>query len=250
MMELLKKLYEPHAVKARARLDTDPALCRLLSPSIEPRVLERFLIEWMARAVYMTEPVDGWIRGAGQRCIEQGMAKMGQALITHAKSETGHHLMTLEDAHSLVRHWNTRYSPTLSVQELCAQPPLESMRAYRQLHDDTLQGAFPVGQIAIEREVGYLAVYFGPRLMQQVERLLGPEVAAMLTFLTEHVAVDVGHTLLNEKMLEEAITRTPDNARIYAETGARAMALYIRFLGDCLNTVEDLFSPLRASVAA
>jgi len=245
-MELLKKLYEPYALPARALLDTDPALRRLLDPSLDPKVLARFLIEWMARAAYMTEPVDGWIRGTGQRCIEQGMEKMGHALITHAKSETGHHLMTLEDARSLVGHWNTRYLPTLSVRDLCAQSPLESMEAYRRLHDETIGGAFPVGQIAIEREVGFLAVYFGPRLMQQVERLLGPEVAGMLTFLTEHVAVDVGHTLLNEKMLEEAISRSPENARIYAETGARAMTLYIRFLGDCLHTVEDLFSPLRS----
>ncbi|MBM7118169.1 hypothetical protein [Archangium primigenium] len=245
-MELLKKLYEPHVLPARTLLDTDPALCRLLDPSLKPKVLARFLIEWMARAAYMTEPVDGWIRGTGQRCIEQGLDRIGHALITHAKSETGHHLMTLEDAERLVRHWNTRYSPTLSVQALCAQTPLESMRAYRQLHDDVIAGAFPVGQVAIEREVGFLAVEFGPRLMRQVERLLGPEVAGMLTFLNEHVAVDVGHTLLNEKMLAEAITRAPDNARVYAEAGAQAMSLYIRFLGDCLHTVEDLFSPLRS----
>ena len=58
-----------------------------------------------------------------------------------------------------------------------------------------------MGQIAIEREVGFLAVYFGPRLVKQVETVLGKDVADKLSFLNEHVAVDVGHTLLNEKML-------------------------------------------------
>ena len=245
-MELLKKLYEPHAVKARARLDTDPALCRLLSPSIEPRVLERFLIEWMARAVYMTEPVDGWIRRTGQRCIELGMEKLGQQLITHAKSETGHHIMTIDDARALVAHWNARRSPLLDVDALLAQTPTEAMKDYRQLHDETIEGPHPVGQIAIEREIGFLAVHFGPRLMQQVETVLGKEVADKMTFLNEHVAVDVGHTLLNEKMLEEAITRSPEQGRIYAETGARAMTTYIRFLGDCLRIAEDMLAPLRA----
>ncbi len=245
-MELLKTSYEPHTLPARSCLDSDASLRRLLDPSIEPALLERFLIEWMARAAYMTEPVDGWIRRTGQRCIEQGMEKLGQQLITHAKSETGHHIMTIDDARALVAHWNARRSPPLNIDELLSQPPTAAMKEYRQLHDETIEGPYPVGQIAIEREIGFLAVYFGPRLMQQVETVLGKEVADKMTFLNEHVAVDVGHTLLNEKMLEEAITRSPEQGRIYAETGARAMTTYIRFLGDCLRIAESTLAPLRA----
>ena len=246
-MGLLKKLYEPYAQPARNLLDTDPALCRLLDPSIEPAVLERFLIEWMARAVYMTEPVDGWIRRTGQRCIELGMEKLGQQLITHAKSETGHHLMTLDDARGLVEHWNARHSPRLSMDELVAQPPTASMKEYRQVHEETIEGPYPVGQIAIEREVGFLAVYFGPRLVKQVETVLGKDVADKLSFLNEHVAVDVGHTLLNERMLQEAITRSPEQGRIYADTGARALTAYIHFLGDCLRIAEAQRASSRAT---
>lgn len=245
-MELLKKLYEPHTLLARSRLDSDSSLRRLLDPSLKPVVLERFLIEWMSRAAYMTEPVDGWIRRTGQRCIELGMDKLGQSLITHARSETGHHLMTIADARSLVEHWNARHPSPLNLEELLAQTPTESMKEYRQLHDETIEGPYPVGQIAIEREIGFLAVHFGPRLMQQVETVLGKEIAGKLTFLIEHVAVDVGHTLLNEKMLREAITRSPEEAHRYAEAGARAMTAYIRFLGDCLHIAEDLLAPVRA----
>jgi hypothetical protein len=194
----------------------------------------------------MTEPVDGWIRRTGQRCIEQGMEKLGQSLITHAKSETGHHLMTIDDARALVDYWNARHEPRLRLEELLTQPPIESMKEYRQLHDETIEGPYPVGQIAIEREIGFLAVHYVPRVMQQVERVLGKDVADKLTFLAEHTAVDVGHTLLNEKMLEEAIQRSPDHARIYAETGARALTTYIRFMSDCLHIAEDLLTPLRA----
>lgn len=246
-MNPLKKLYEPHTLLARSRLDNDPALRRLLDPGIDPMLLERFLIEWMARAAYMTEPVDGWIRRTGERCIELGMKKLGEQLITHARSETGHHLMTLKDAHALVRHWNTRYTPRLELEQLLAQPPTESQKHYRNLHDATIEGPFPVGQIAIEREVGFLAVYFGPRLMKQVERVLGWQVADRLTFLSEHVAVDVGHTLLNEKMLEEALTRAPQHAQAYAETGAKALMSYIHFLGDCLRLAEQELPPRHAA---
>ena len=245
-MDMLKTQYEPHTLPARSRLDSDSSLRRLLDPHIKPALLERFLIEWMSRAAYMTEPVDGWIRRTGQRCIEQGMEKLGNQLITHAKSETGHHVMTIDDARSLVQYWNTRRLPLLNIDELLSQTPTESMKEYRQLHDETIEGPNPVGQIAIEREIGFLAVYFGPRLMQQVETVLGKAVADKMTFLIEHVAVDVGHTLLNEKMLEEAITRSPEKGRIYAEIGARAMTTYIRFLGDCLHIAEDMLAPLRA----
>jgi len=245
-MDMLKTQYEPHTLPARSRLDSDSSLRRLLDPNIKPALLERFLIEWMSRAAYMTEPVDGWIRRTGQRCIEQGMEKLGNQLITHAKSETGHHVMTIDDARSLVQYWNTRRLPLLNIDELLSQTPTESMKEYRQLHDETIEGPNPVGQIAIEREIGFLAVYFGPRLMQQVETVLGKAVADKMTFLIEHVAVDVGHTLLNEKMLEEAITRSPEKGRIYAEIGARAMTTYIRFLGDCLHIAEDMLAPLRA----
>ncbi|NOK38862.1 hypothetical protein HMI49_37315, partial [Corallococcus exercitus] len=42
-----------------------------------PDLMARFLIEWSARGAYMTEPVDGWIRGAGERCIALGQEKVG-----------------------------------------------------------------------------------------------------------------------------------------------------------------------------
>lgn len=246
-MEVLKQTYEPHVRSARGLLETHPALLRLLSPSLEPLVLERFLIEWMARAAYMTEPVDGWIRRTGARCQSQGMEQMGSALIVHAKSETGHHLMTIEDAHALVAHWNAqRPGAALSVEQLTTRPPTRLMKAYRQLHEDTIEGEHPVGQVSIEREVGYLAVHLLPPLLAQVERLLGADAVGRLTFLAEHAAVDVGHTLLNEKMLAEAISRAPEHARIYAETGAQALETYIHFLDECLARAEQELSGLRS----
>jgi hypothetical protein len=75
--------------------------------------MERFLIEWSARGAYMTEPVDGWIRGAGERCLELG--------------------------------------------------------------DEVITGELPLGQAAIEYEVGYLAVVLVPRILAHVKRVLGQD---------------------------------------------------------------------------
>ncbi|AKT38543.1 hypothetical protein [Chondromyces crocatus] len=246
-MSLLQTHYEPHTRAARHLLDTHPDIVKLLDPAVLPSVLERFLIEWMARSPYMTEPVDGWIRRTGERCIEQGLAHLGKSLITHAKSEVGHDQMTIDDARALVEHWNTRHTPPLEANTLMAQAPLDSMKAYRTLHDEVIEGPHPAGQISIERELGHVAVHFGPRLLGQVQRVLGAEVAERLTFIAEHVVVDLGHTRLNEKMLEEAITHAPEHASTYADAGAEALRIYIQFLSDCYRiaaaSVETLSRP-------
>ncbi|WP_249346942.1 hypothetical protein [Corallococcus exiguus] len=109
-MSLIQTQYLPHATETRARLETDPVVRTLLSPDITPDLMARFLIEWSARGAYMTEPVDGWIRGAGERCISLGQEKVGRQLITHAKHEAGHHLMTLQDARVLTAQWNAGHS--------------------------------------------------------------------------------------------------------------------------------------------
>jgi hypothetical protein len=237
-MTLMKTLYLPHVLETRTRLDTEPVVRSVLSADISPAVLERFMIEWSARGAYMTEPVEGWIRGAGERCIALGQAKLGQGLITHARHEAGHHLMTIEDTRVLVRRWNTRYAQQLDADALISQPPTEAMRAYRQVHDDTIASELPIGQAAIEYEVGYLAVVLVPRILEQVTRVLGREAMEQLSFLNEHAAVDVGHTALNERMMEEILTREPAHARRLAEIGSRGLDCYLRFLGDCLSASQ------------
>ncbi len=44
-MSLVKELYEPYVLHARARISTDPVMRRLVDPAIEPLVLERFFIQ-------------------------------------------------------------------------------------------------------------------------------------------------------------------------------------------------------------
>ncbi|QSQ23276.1 hypothetical protein JY651_50790 [Pyxidicoccus parkwayensis] len=243
-MSLMKTQYLPHVQEIRARLDTEPVVRALLSPDVDPVVLERFLIEWSARGAYMTEPVEGWIRGAGERCIELGQAKLGQALITHAKHEAGHHLMTIEDARVLVGRWNASRTPKLDADALVAQSPTEAMRQYRQVHDEAITGELPLGQAAIEYEVGYLAVVLVPRILAHVKKVLGQGTLDKLTFLREHAEVDVGHTALNETMMEQLLRTNPEVAPRLASFGARGLDCYLRFLADCLSRSQDALGVL------
>lgn len=246
-MSLMKTQYLPYVLETRARLDTEPVVRTLLSEDISPALLERFLIEWSARGAYMTEPVDGWIRGAGERCIELGQESLGHALITHAKHEAGHHLMTLRDARVLASRWNARQARKVDADALVAQAPTEAMREYRQVHDEAITGDLPVGQAAIEYEVGYLAVVLVPRILTQVRKVLGQTTLEQLTFLSEHAAVDVGHTALNERMMEQVLRTRPEEGRRLAAFGVRGLDCYLRFLGDCLRASQDALAVVGAA---
>ncbi len=246
-MSLVKALYEPLVLPARTRISTHPALRTLLDPDVDPVLLERFFLQLNSLGVYMTQPVDKWIRRAGQRCVTMDLGKVGQALITHAKHEAGHHLMMVDDVRHLVRRWNARRMQPLGVERLLSQHPTDAMRAYRQLHEDTINGELPAGQVAIELEIENLSVVLGPRLLEQVERVLGREHLEGLSFLKEHVALDVGHTALNQRMMEDLLAEMPENASMLGEIGARALDIYLRFLEDCLElSVACTWGPIRA----
>jgi pyrroloquinoline quinone (PQQ) biosynthesis protein C len=78
-------------------------------------------------------------------------------------------------------------------------------------------------------------------------RVLGRETLEGLSFLKEHVQLDVGHTALNTRLMEELLQLMPENARMLAELGAQALDIYLRFLGDCMHSAEDsLWSPTEA----
>jgi hypothetical protein len=237
-MSLFQTQYLPHVQHNRTRLDTEPVVRELLSPDIAPDLMERFLIEWSARGAYMTEPVDGWIRGAGERCIALGQEKVGRQLITHAKHEAGHHLMTIQDAKVLAARWNGRHAEALDADALVAQAPTAAMREYRQVHDEALTGDLPLGQAAIEYEVGYLAVALVPRILARVREVLGQGTLDSLTFLREHAEVDVGHTALNERMMEELLKTHPEEAARLAAVGSRGLDCYLRFLADCMEAAR------------
>jgi hypothetical protein len=230
--------YEPHVVPARVHLKSR-VTSSLLDPNMDPARLELFLIHYCARAVQMTEPVEGWILRAGTRCEELGFGQLGKALKTHARHEANHHLMLLQDVRRLVEDWNQGNRDRLDVAALLDVPPTAAIRAYVRLHEDVIAGDAPFCQLAIEYEVEGLSVSLGPDLMRQCARLLGPAVLRKLSFLAEHVAIDVGHTKFNHAELDKLLARDSKMALPLARSGVAALEAYGAFLAECFDCARQ-----------
>jgi hypothetical protein len=231
-------LYEPRLESARARFAGSPGLTAVLSPTVAPALLERFLIQFCALGVGMTEPVEGWIRRAGDRCEAIGLRDLGRTLRTHAGHEAGHHELMIRDTRTLVARWNGRRTPPLDAAALLAEPLTPGVRRYRQLHEDVIAGDAPFGQLAIEYEIEALSVRFGPPLIGNCRRVLGDDILKGLSFIEEHVALDGGHTALNRKELDKLLSAHPEYLDSLVRTGQAALEAYGMFLQDCLTAAR------------
>jgi hypothetical protein len=247
MTDAVSSLYERHVLPARTRLRSYVTNA-LLDPKMKPAHLELFLIHYCARAVPMTEPVEGWIRRAGERCEELGFAQLGRSLRMHARHEANHHLMLIEDVKRLVEDWNQRSDSALEVDALLHVPPTPAIRAYVSLHEDVIAGPAPFCQLAIEYEIEGLSVNAGPDLIKQCERLLGPAFLQKLSFLTEHVSIDVGHTKFNHAQLEKLLAGAPSLALTLGATGDAALKAYGAFLVECFACARHETTQTQAKV--
>ncbi|XXF75712.1 hypothetical protein P2318_21940 [Myxococcaceae bacterium GXIMD 01537] len=247
MSKLVEELYVPHVVAARQAVKSAPALQRLLDPKIDPRLLERFMIQYCAHGVKMTAPVEGWIRRAGDACIKAGLQEVGEQLVTHAKHEADHDKMFVEDVHNLVRGWNQHYgSPKLDGTALLAEGSYPATDAYVKLHEDTIVGPMPAGQVAIEYEIENLSLVMVGPLLENVGKVCGARVLDCQSFLKEHNELDVGHTALNNVMMERLLGKRPDAAAALGKTGSDALGIYMRFMSECLAGAE---ASLKAAAA-
>lgn len=238
MTDAIDSQYEPVLSQVRKEIMQHPTLRTMLSNDISPQVLQRFLIEYCARGVQITEPVESWIRRAGERCREVGLTATGDALIKHAVHEAGHQLMFIDDTRYLVSHWNQHYVPQLDADHLLEQGCTRGMREYIELHEQVIESSAPFGQVAIEYEIERLSVDLLPSLMQAFENKLGKDVMKGLSFLSEHAELDVGHTKLNRKMLNRLLVQRPEALAQLIDTGSRALRAYVQFFTDCLEIAK------------
>jgi hypothetical protein len=231
--------YSASMARVHAELGTHPAVRKLFDPQIEARVLHRFLIEYCALGVQLTAPVEGWIRRAGNRCKELGLTSLGDNLTKHAVHEAGHEALFVEDTKQLSARYTSRYGELIDADALLSQPATPAMQRYIALHEETIAGPAPFAQVAIELEIEGLSVKLGPTLLEQLERVLGGSILSCCSFLTEHVALDVGHTALNNKMLERLVAAKPEALPVLVDTGRRALEAYLGFLGECMDRAEN-----------
>jgi hypothetical protein len=230
--------YKQCMARARARFTESRTLSIIQAPDMNPLLLELFLIYFTSVSVAMAEPVEDWIRRAGERCEQLGLKELGQAFRLHSNQEAGHHLMLIEDTQVLVDRWNARRSFALDADLISEQRMTEGVRRYRKLHEDVIAGDSPFCQLAIEYEIEALSVRFGPRLIDQCMKVLGSTVMAGLSFLRLHVSLDVGHTRFNKRQLNRLLDQHPEYLMDLVNTGEEALHAYGMFLDDCLHLAE------------
>ena len=186
----------------------------------------------------MTESVEGWIRRAGQRCGELGLETLAKALHAHAHQEADHHLLMLADARFLIERWNKASRPELNVDALLQLPTTPGVKAYVSLHESVISGSTPYGQLAIEYEIEMLSVAYGSRLLERCTGLLGEATREGLSFLSDHVALDAGHTNFNRFQLGRLLEEQPGFLSGLVTAGSAALDAYAMFLGDCMGFLQ------------
>ena len=230
--------YEAGLEPARRAFGENRALKRLFDPQLDPELLELFFVHFSAFGFRMTDPVEGWLRRASARCKEIGMVEFARALNGHASAEAGHQMMMVEDARGLARHWNDSHASKLDPDALLASPPGPGTTKYIGLHEAIISGPKPFAQFALQYEIEMLPLRHGPQLIEQCNRLLSPEANRCLSFLTEHIVVDVGHSKFNARQMEKLIAERAEDVPLLIESGTSVLAAYAEFLCDCMSAAE------------
>jgi hypothetical protein len=239
--------YEQRIAPARQRFINSPGVLALQSGT-DPQFLHAFLLHFCSLGARMTEPVEGWIRGASARCAARGLSAMSRFLAAHAHAETGHHLMMIEDVRALAELWNRQYRPCVDPDDLPSQTASPGVVRYCKVHDDNLAGATPYAQIAIEYEIEMLPLRFGEAFIARCVELLGPDILSCLTFVTSHIALDVADTKSNAWAMAE-VSQLPGSVPALAAAGTAILDAYAEYLEDCVALAER-FSRNARSLAA
>lgn len=240
--------YENLLAPARERFAGSPGVKLLLSPTVDAVLMEAFLLHFCAIGARMTQPVEGWLHRSAERCRLLGLLDIARALNQHARAESGHHLMMIADVRSLTTRWNACHRPLINADEILDQPPSPGAIRYCQLHEDNIVGDSPYAQIAIEYEIEMLPLRYGEQLIAHSIQLLGPDILSCLSFVTEHIDLDVGHTKFNALQLTKIIERYPTCLPVLVRAGTAALNSYAAFLADCLQRAHQLSRLAQSSI--
>ncbi len=241
----LFEVYESSIESARMRFEQNSAMLDVLSPDVNPTILELYFIYFNALGVAMTDSVEDWIRRAGERSQELKFTEIGQLLCKHAEQEANHHLMMIEDTRTLIDRWNALHTFKLDAEWFLNLPMPESTKQYRQLHEDVIASNTPFAQVAIEYEIEGLSVRYGSKVLEQAKKILGSTITDNLSFMEEHVLVDVGHTQLNAKLLKKLLAQSPESMTTLVNIGSAALDAYAGFLNHCFKQALENWQRLK-----
>jgi len=231
--------YDQLIGQARQRFATTKGIRAMVSQDTEARAMTAFLLHFSALSVPITEPVEGWIRRAGEQCDALGLTEIGRALRSHSKAEAGHHQYHIDDFVNLIHFWNTRWVPQVDPDAIRAHGVTSGGERYGQVHEETIASPTPYCQFAIEYEIERLPVQYGPRFVENCVRLLGAEVLQCMSFATSHIEFDVGHTKFNAHFLGRMIADSPDRLGPLVKAGAAALDAFGEHLAECMTLAES-----------
>ena len=141
--------------------------------------------------------------------------------------------MMVEDTHALVKRWNARYSPPLDAESLFDVEPGSGASRYIAIHEAIVDGDMPFVQVALEYEIEQLPVAFGALMISNWAQRLGQDITNSLSFVREHIVLDVGHTAFNRKLLQGLLESGPRYLPVLVEAGSSILDAYAEFLTDC-----------------
>ena len=83
-----------------------------------------------------------------------------------------------------------------------------------------------------------LPLRYGEPLLNRCVEMLGAEILPCLSFVTEHIVLDVGHTNFNARLIAKLIDLGPSSMAALVSAGAAALDAYAQFLGDCAQLAD------------
>lgn len=225
--------YAARMASVRAHLQDCEVSRRLCDPNLDPDVFLRWLIDFASYGVQNTRPVERWMTSAGEHMIAQGFQEIGEVFKSHGKHEGGHDELMVADTHRLVARWNERHGDDLDPEQLIAREPTPSVRRYVELHEDIAAGDRPWRNLAIAREIEGVATAIGPHVVEQCKRVLGEEGLGDVTFIVDHVELDVGHTAQDDRLIGRLLAEKPELMDELVERAEETLRTYIDYLGEC-----------------
>lgn len=205
----------------------------------DPKTLFLFWIHFSSQGVGMTEPVEDWIRRAGNKCKILGYSELGEKLCKHAIHEADHQLMMIEDTKKLIQKWNTLYTPKLELDAVLSRPYSEAVLKYQVLHEEYIESTHPYCQIAIEYEIENLSTLYGPKILEHSFEILNEDIKDCLSFVDDHVKIDAAHTEYNRKAISDFLSFAPTTLNELMNAGIRALNIYGGFLQSCFQEAKN-----------
>ena len=69
--------------------------------------------------------------------------------------------------------------------------------------------------------------------------MLGGDILPCLSFVTQHIYWDVGHTNFNARVIAKLIDLDPSSMPALVSAGTTALDAYAQFLGDCTELADQ-----------